>query len=95
LIATAWSTLVFEASRLPIPSVRTRTLSPWKPRSTGREALGPNEVAETPGWRARVSPMVGRSSRASSAPETTEVPDSTSSRLRAKPVMMMSCVWSA
>ena len=75
LIATAWSTLVLEASRLPMPSVSTRTRSPWKPRSTGREALGPNEVAETPGWRASVSPIVGRRSRVSSSPLTTEVPD--------------------
>ena len=91
LIATAWSTLVLDASRLPMPSVSTRTRSPWKPRSTGREALGPNEVAETPGWWARVSPIVGRRSRVSSSPLTTEVPDSMSSRLRRKPVTMMSC----
>ena len=55
-----------------MPSVRIRIRSPWKPRSTGREALGPNEVADTPGWCARVSPIVGLRSRASSTPLTTD-----------------------
>lgn len=49
LMTTAWSTLVFDTSIEPIPSVSTRMRSPWKPRNTGREALGPNEVADTPG----------------------------------------------
>ena len=34
----------------PMPSVSTRTRSPWKPRRIGRDALGPNDVADTPGW---------------------------------------------
>ena len=81
LIDTAWSTLVLETSKLPMPSVSTRTRSPWKPRRTGREALGPNDVADTPGWRASVSPIVGRISRASSSPLTTVVPERRSARL--------------
>ena len=78
-----------------MPSVSTRTRSPWKPRSTGREALGPKEVAETPGWRASVSPIVGRRSRVSSSPLTTEVPDSMSPRDRGKPVTTISLLSSA
>ena len=49
LIATAWSTDVFDTSKLPMPSVNMRTRSPWKPRRMGRDALGPKEVADTPG----------------------------------------------
>ena len=82
LIATAWSTEVFDTSKLPIPSVSTRTRSPCRPRSTGREALGPKLVADTPGWRASVSPMVGRSSRVSFSPLSTLVPDRMSAWLR-------------
>ncbi len=75
---TAWSTEVLETSIDPMPSVSTRTRSPWKPRRIGRDALGPNEVAETPGCFDRVSPIVGFRSRVSSSPLTTDVPDSTS-----------------
>ncbi|PAV93197.1 hypothetical protein WR25_23790 [Diploscapter pachys] len=47
----------------------------------GREALGPNEVADTPGWRASVSPIVGRNSRVSCSPDRTVVPCNTSRSL--------------
>jgi hypothetical protein len=82
LMTTAWSTEVFETSKLPIPSVRMRTRSPWKPRSTGRDAFGPNAVEETPACRFSVSPSVGLSSRVSAAPLSTEVPDNMSDWLR-------------
>ena len=36
-----------------MPSVRTRTRSPERPRRTGAEAVGPKLVALTPGWRAK------------------------------------------
>src|SRR3546814_13356567 len=72
---------MFDTSIEPIPSVSTRTRSPWKPRRIGREALGPNELAVTPGWCASVSPIVGFTDRVSSAPLTIDVPDRTSASL--------------
>ena len=75
---------------LPMPSVSTRTRSPERPRSTGAEAAGPKLVALTPGWRARVSPMLGRTSRVRSAASSTEMPPSTSCGSRRTPVTMIS-----
>lgn len=72
-----------------MPSVSTRMRSPWKPRRIGREADGPNEVADTPGSRDSVSPIVGRRSRVSASPERTEVPCSTSRSLRATGAVTM------
>ena len=86
LMATAWSGPDDDRSRLPMPSVRMRTRSPDRPRSTGAEAVGPKLVALTPGWRASVSPMLGRTSRVSSAWSSTETPPSTSDSLRRTPV---------
>ena len=48
---------------------------------TGREAPGPNEVAETPGSRVKVSPSWGRMSRTSSLPLKVAVP---ASKLRSR-----------
>ena len=72
LIAIAWSGPDEDRSRLPMPSVSTRTRSPDKPRRTGAEASGPKLVADTPGWLASVSPMLGRSARVRSAWSSTE-----------------------
>ena len=55
-MVTAWSAEVLDASIEPIPSISTRTRSPWKPRSTGREAPGAKQVADTPGSLASISP---------------------------------------
>ena len=63
LIATAWSALDEDRSRLPMPSVRMRMRSPPRPRRIGREAAGPKLVALTPGCLASVSPMLGRIAR--------------------------------
>ena len=78
---TAWSTLVLLTSIEPIPSVSNRMRSPWNPRRIGRLALGPNEVADTPGSLASVSPMVGFKFWVSSAPDSTDVPCNTSRSL--------------
>ena len=64
----------------PRPSVSRRTRSPCRPRSTGREAVGPNELADTPGVCCSVSPMDGRSDWVSCAPWTTATLDSMSPR---------------
>ena len=77
-----------------MPSVSTRTRSPDRPRSTGAEAVGPKLVAETPGWLASVSPMLGRTSRVRSAWSSTDTPPSTSPALRRTPVTMISSSWS-
>ncbi len=68
----AWSAEVAETSKLPMPSVSSRMRSPEKPRRIGREALGPKEEAVTPGWRASVSPRLGRRSRARLSPLRTD-----------------------
>jgi hypothetical protein len=86
LMAMAWSGPDEPMSRLPMPSVRTRTRSPERPRSTGAEAAGPKLVALTPGWRAWVSPMLGRTSRVSSALSSTDTPPSPSPAARRTPV---------
>ncbi len=52
-----------DRSSVPIPSTRMRTRSPDRPRRIGREAVGPKLEAVTPGWLARVSPMLGRAAR--------------------------------
>ncbi len=70
-MATAWSTEVLDTSKLPMPSVSTRTRSASWPRRMGREELGPKKLADTPGWRDSISPMVGRVSRTSASPSST------------------------
>ena len=44
LIATAWSGLDEDTSKLPMPSVSTRMRSPDRPRRIGRDAVGPKLV---------------------------------------------------
>ena len=63
LIVTWWSGSDEDRSSVPIPSTRMRTRSPDRPRRIGREAVGPKLEAVTPGWLARVSPMLGRAAR--------------------------------
>ena len=77
-----------------MPSVSTRTRSPDRPRKTGDEAVGPKLVDDTPGCRARVSPMLGRTWRVRSSWSSTEMPPSTSPALRRTPVTTMSESWS-
>ena len=45
-MVTAWSADVLLTSIEPMPSTSTRTRSPWKQRSTGRELPGEKLVAE-------------------------------------------------
>ena len=85
-IVTAWSAEVLDTSIEPMPSVSTRIRSPWKPRSTGRDAPGEKLVAETPGSRVSVSPSCGRTSRCSSSPLITDLPARMSSSRTSRPV---------